>query len=94
MDPADCKKAPGVVRPVVDRNKCEGKKDCVEACPYDVFEVRKIDDADFAKLRVGGKIKSWVHGKLTAYTPKEVDCRACGACVTACPEKAIRLESV
>lgn len=86
-----CKKDPGVVRPIVDRSKCEGKSDCVEVCPYDVFEVRRIDDADFAALGVLGKLKSMAHGRKTAYTPNADACRACGHCVTACPEKAIKL---
>lgn len=86
-----CKKEPGVVRPVIDRNKCEGKSDCVDVCPYDVFVVRRIDDADFASLGVLGKLKSVAHGRKTAYTPNADACRACGHCVTACPEKAIKL---
>lgn len=91
---AECKQAPGVYLPVVDRNKCEGKRDCVAACPHDVFEVRQIDDGDFAALSFLGKLKSRVHGKVTAYTPKAPDCRACGLCVSACPEKAIKLARV
>lgn len=86
-----CKKDPGVVRPVVDRSKCEGKNDCVEVCPYEVFEVRRIDDADFAALGVLAKLKSIAHGRKSAYTPNADACRACGHCVTACPEKAIKL---
>ena len=43
-------KGPGLVVPVVDRARCEGKRDCVDACPHDVFEVRRIDDRDFAAL--------------------------------------------
>jgi ferredoxin len=35
-----CKEGPKAVVPVVDLNKCEGKNDCVEVCPYDVFEMR------------------------------------------------------
>lgn len=89
-----CAEAPGVVVPVVDRNKCEGKNDCVEVCPYGVFEVRRIDDGDFAQLTVIGKLKSVAHQRKTAYTPKSMDCRACGLCVVACPEKAIRLVDV
>jgi len=46
----NCSAAPGESRPVVDHGACEGKRDCVEVCPYDVFEVRQIDDSDFAKL--------------------------------------------
>jgi ferredoxin len=38
-----------------------------------------------------GKLKSLAHRRQTAYTPRAADCRACGKCVTACPEKAIRL---
>ena len=89
-----CAEDPGVIVPVVDRNACEGKKDCVAVCPYGVFEVRRIDDGDFAQLTLLGKVKSAVHGRQTAYTPKSMDCRACGLCVTACPERAIRLVDV
>ena len=81
----------GTYIPVVNRSKCEGKRDCVEVCPYDVFTVRRIDDADFEALGFLGKLKSRVHGRLTAYTPKSADCQACGLCVVACPEKAITL---
>ncbi len=79
-------------RPLVNQNRCEGKRACVEVCPYDVFEVRKINDADFEKLTFIGKLKSRVHGKITAYTPNAELCRACGLCVVACPEKAIELK--
>lgn len=87
----ECKAEPASWQPVIDRNRCEGKKDCVEVCPYDVFEVRRIDDADFGKLGVRGKLKSMVHGRQTAYTPGADRCQACGLCVVACPEKAISL---
>jgi 4Fe-4S ferredoxin len=78
-------------RPVVDRNACEGKRDCVEVCPYGVFEVRQIDEEDFLSLSFLGKLKSRAHGRLTAYTPHADLCQACGLCVVACPEKAITL---
>ena len=87
----ECKAEPGVWAPRIDRSRCEGKKDCVEVCPYDVFEVRRIEDADFAQLSVLGKLKSVVHGRKTAYTPGADRCKACGLCVVACPEKAITL---
>jgi NAD-dependent dihydropyrimidine dehydrogenase PreA subunit len=77
---------------VVNRSKCEGKSDCVRVCPYDVFEVRRIDDADFARLGALAKLKSVAHGRKTAYTPRASACQACGKCVAACPEKAIKLE--
>jgi ferredoxin len=50
-----CSAAPGVYRPAVDRSACEGKHDCVEVCPYDVFEVRRIDEARFRETFVHGK---------------------------------------
>lgn len=87
----DCRAEPGTYRVTVDRNKCEGKADCVEVCPYHVFEVRRIDDADYAKLSLIGKLKSRVHGKQTVYTPRLDDCQACGLCVVACPEHALTL---
>jgi NAD-dependent dihydropyrimidine dehydrogenase PreA subunit len=89
----DCRAKAGTWLPVVNRSKCEGKNDCVEVCPYSVFEVRRIDDADFAQLSMIGKLKSMAHGRKTAYTPRASDCQACGLCVVACPEKAIRLEN-
>ncbi len=86
----DCKD-PGVLRPQIDRNKCEGKSACVDVCPYDVFVVRVIDEADRKQLSLLGRIKSRVHGGKTAYTPNAAACHSCGACVKACPEKAIKL---
>jgi 4Fe-4S ferredoxin len=88
-----CGAEAGADRPVVDRNACEGKRDCVEVCPYDVFEVRQIDAEDFSRLSFLGKLKSRAHGRLTAYTPNAALCQACGLCVVACPEKAITLVS-
>jgi 4Fe-4S ferredoxin len=88
---SECKAAAGQFVPVVDRGQCEGKADCVAVCPFDVFEVRRIDDADFAHLGAFGKLRSVVHGRKTAYTPRAAACQACGKCVAACPEKAIKI---
>lgn len=85
------KNRPGVVIPVVDFNRCEGKDACVKVCPYDVFDVRKIDQSDYQKLVFMAKIKNRVHGGMVAYTPHADQCRACGLCVKACPEHAIKL---
>ncbi len=86
-----CRAALGSFRPVVDHARCEGKRDCVEVCPYGVFEVRRIDDADFARLSFVGRLKSLAHRRQTAYTPADDRCQACGLCVVSCPEKAIAL---
>lgn len=88
-----CKAEPGASRPVVNRARCEGKSDCIEVCPYDVFEVRTIDRADYEPLPFFSRLKIRVHGMKTAYTPRADACRACGLCVVACPEKAITLEA-
>lgn len=82
------------MRPVVDRSRCEGKRDCVAVCPYDVFEVRRMDDADFEALGWLARWKSRVHGRQTAYVVRGDACRTCGSCVLACPERAIRLTPV
>lgn len=90
MSQPECKE-PGVLRPLIDRNRCEGKGDCVRVCPLDVFEVRVIDPADRAMLSLLGRLKSLAHRGRTAYTPRAEACAACGLCVQACPEDAITL---
>jgi 4Fe-4S ferredoxin len=83
--------APGKYRPVVDSARCEGKAACASVCPFDVFEVREIDDEDYRALTMLGRLKSWAHGGKMAYTPRANACEACGLCVAACPEGAILL---
>jgi NAD-dependent dihydropyrimidine dehydrogenase PreA subunit len=89
----ECKE-PGRLVPVIDRNKCEGKEDCVEVCPYHVFEVRKLSSPERDALSTFGRIRSFFHGYQQAFVVKPADCHACGLCVTACPEKAIKLSAV
>ena len=88
---ARCNAPAGAWAPVVDHGRCEAKHDCVDVCPNDVFEVRRIEDADFAALSFFEKLKSRAHKRLTAYTPRADACHACGLCVAACPEHAITL---
>src|SRR5579863_3692382 len=64
----DCKAAPGTWIPVVNRARCEGKRDCVAVCPYNVFEVRRIADAEYQTLPFLARIKLTLHGRQTAYT--------------------------
>jgi 4Fe-4S ferredoxin len=87
----ECRAEPGAFAPVVDRARCEGKSDCVDVCPYDVFEVGRIGEGEFRALPLLARLKVRVHGMKTSYTPRADACRACGLCVAACPEKAIAL---
>lgn len=87
-----CRQPAGFVRPVVDPARCEGKAACVAACPLDVFEIVRIASDTFDTLPRFAKFKVWVHGMKTAATPRADACEACGLCVAACPEKAIRLQ--
>jgi len=89
-----CKAAPGAWQPKIDHGRCEAKRDCVDVCPYDVFEVRRIDAADWDALGLLARIKVLVHRRQTAYAPRAASCHACGLCVVACPEDAITLVRV
>ena len=88
---ASCAGQPGKVVPVVDRNRCEAKTDCVEVCPYDVFEIRRLSPSDRSSLSLFGKLKAWAHGGKQAYVVRPDACHACNLCVTACPEQALTL---
>ena len=78
-------------RPVVDHGRCEAKRDCVRECPYDVFEVRRMDLDDYASLGLMGKLRSTAHRRMTAYPVHADRCQECGLCVATCPEEAITL---
>ncbi len=89
----ECRDA-GVVVPVIDRNRCEGKNDCVEVCPHQVFELGVLDGEQRRSLSTVGKIKSFFHGWKQAMIVAPDACHNCGKCVPACPEKAIKLQPV
>ncbi len=86
-----CSAPSGTLVPVIDHGRCEGTRDCIDVCPNDVFEVRRIDDTDYQGLGRLTRLKVRAHGMMTAYAPHADDCRACGLCVVACPEQAIVL---
>lgn len=88
---AACKQPAGVIAPIVDLRRCEGKGDCVRVCPENVFRIDRIADADYQALGMLHKLKQRVHGMQVAYTPNAEACRSCGLCVSACPERAITL---
>jgi NAD-dependent dihydropyrimidine dehydrogenase PreA subunit len=87
-----CRQPPGIIRPVVNPARCEGKAACVEVCPVDVFEIVRIPDDTYKGLPRLAKFKVWAHGMKTAATPNAAACESCGLCVSACPENAIRLQ--
>ncbi len=88
----DCKQEPGVFAPVVDRSRCEGKADCVVICPYEVFELGILPEQDRAGFGMVARLKGLLHGWKQSFAVNAEACRACGLCVAACPEKAIRLQ--
>ena len=87
----ECKQPPKTVRPLVLTDRCEGKEDCEEVCPYGVFKVRKLDAAERKALSFMTWAKVTAHGGKQAFVVNPESCHACGLCVRACPEKAIRL---
>ena len=89
--PESCSQPAGIVRPVIDRTRCEGKEDCVRVCPYDVFEIRTLSREERGALPFGARIKAMVHGNHQAFAVRAERCHSCGLCVSACPEHAIRL---
>ena len=78
MDSRDCRQPPGLLRPVVDRNRCEGKGDCVDVCPYGVFSVGTLPLERRRELSLFGKLRGHAHGWQQAFTPNADACRACG----------------
>ena len=87
----DCKQMPGVFQPVIDRNRCEGKKECVAVCPYNVFTIATVAPGLRQGLSLRGKLKGFAHRWQQAFASNADACQACGRCVSACPEKAITL---
>ena len=92
MLPKNCKQEAGTMIPVIDRNRCEGKADCVAVCPVAVFAVETLPETERANLNLRGKIKGFFHGWQQAMLVNSDACEACGLCVQSCPEKAITLK--
>jgi len=86
-----CPGKAGVVAPVVDRNRCEGKAACVAVCPYGVFEMGVLSAAEKGGLSFVGRLKAWGHGGRQVYVVKPGECHACRLCIDACPEQALTL---
>jgi 4Fe-4S ferredoxin len=83
----------GRVLPVIDGNRCEGKTECVKACPYQVFEMAVLDPGQRRRLSVLGRMKGFFHGYRQAIAVRAEECHGCGLCVSVCPEGAIELRA-
>ncbi len=91
-DKDKCHDVAGRFAPKVDRNKCEGKADCVRVCPYSVFRIQVLTKEEKSSLSIRGRLKAWGHGGKQAYVVRPEACHACNACIEACPENALVLE--
>jgi 4Fe-4S ferredoxin len=89
-----CRVDAGELAPVIAAPKCEGKGDCVRVCPYQVFEIRRLTREENRALPLLARFKVAVHGGKQGFVVNPDQCHACGLCVAACPEKAIRLIKV
>lgn len=94
MGENDCQQQAGIYKPVINRNKCEGKADCVNVCPFDVFTIGTLAKEQRKDLRVIGKLKGMAHQWQQAFVSDDDLCQACGLCVIACPENAIKLQRI
>ena len=63
----------------------------MRVCPYEVFEVRRATSTERRTLGLVAQLKSLAHGHRKAFVIHADQCHACGLCVAACPETAIRL---
>lgn len=89
-----CSDVSGRVAPVVDRNRCEGKADCVRVCPFAVFQIGTLSKQQRGALSVVGRLKAWTHGGQQAFVVDALACHACRLCVDACPEHALTLAPI
>jgi 4Fe-4S ferredoxin len=88
----DCRFDAGLMEPVIDLKRCEGKGPCVPICPYDVLVIRTVSQEAKARLPLIDRFKLLVHGGKQAFACNAEACHGCGSCVKVCPEHAITLQ--
>ena len=83
------------VRPVIDHDRCLpspfGKVDCIEECPENIIELRKLTKKRKKTLSISRKFLVFLHRGRQAFVISSESCVACGACVKVCPKRAIKL---
>ena len=89
-----CKFDAGIMKPLINQNKCEAKEKCTAVCPYNVFEIRKLTQEEKSRLSFFVRFKVKVHGNKQAFAIRSENCHGCSDCVKECPEKAITLVKV
>jgi NAD-dependent dihydropyrimidine dehydrogenase PreA subunit len=68
LRPVQCRPEAGKVFPVIDRNRCDGKQDCVAVCPFDVFAMQRITAFDIVAMPVQPRKAHKLIGKWQAFT--------------------------
>jgi 4Fe-4S ferredoxin len=83
------------VGPTIDARRGVGAGDCVSVCPFDfdLFKVRKLSPLEQQGLLFGSLLKVLVHDGRQRFVVRPEACEACGLCVRACPDHAIRLSA-
>jgi NAD-dependent dihydropyrimidine dehydrogenase PreA subunit len=91
---AQCSAEAGAFKPVIDRDRCEGKEACVPVCPYLVFSMDAVAPQDRRGLTLAGKVKGFVHRWRQTFATNAQACQACDLYGKVCPEQVITLERV
>ena len=83
----------GMVRPVINPDRCFGDADCVSACPHGVLSTRAVTSAlqDEVVRRAARAASDLVISRQALVLAPE-RCAACGLCVAACGQRAIFLQ--
>ena len=74
----------------VNMNKCDGDGSCLNYCPNQVFELREITTEEYDSLKILGKFKTKVKGRVKSFAVNLENCIECGLCIKQCHERAIQ----